>query len=101
MATVHIGKQRLTPRQAEIYAFIVEQWGETMGVPSVREICDEFGIASPNGVVVTLRALEAKGWIIIDREFVKARNIVVPELQLAAKAAADAHLASLQGPVSA
>lgn len=51
----------LTPRQAEVLQFITENiafYG-----PTVREIARTFSIASPNGVVCHLKALERKGYI--------------------------------------
>ena len=53
----------LTPRQKKVFKFIRELI-ETRGYgPTVREIGEEFGIQSPNGVVGHLKALEAKGMI--------------------------------------
>jgi SOS-response transcriptional repressor LexA len=57
-------KQRdaLTPRQAQILKFIKN--GVLAGnAPSVREIGNEFGIRSPNGVMCHLKALAKKGYI--------------------------------------
>lgn len=48
--------------------------------PTVREIGDEFGIASPNGVICHLTALERKGWITVGQ--MQARSIRVPGLDV-------------------
>ena len=53
----------LTDRQAEILAFITDFIRSNGYGPTIREIGDEHGIRSPNGVVGTLRALERKGLI--------------------------------------
>ncbi|MEM9352662.1 MAG: transcriptional repressor LexA [Planctomycetota bacterium] len=54
---------QLTRRQKEVLDFIhglIENRGYG---PTVREIGDNFGIASPNGVMCHLKALEKKGFI--------------------------------------
>ena len=64
---------QLTERQREIYDFI-RSLIETRGYgPTVRDIGDHFGIASPNGVMCHLKALDKKGLII--RQGGKARAI--------------------------
>src|SRR4051812_17659663 len=64
---------QLTERQKEIYHFIRIKI-ETRGYgPTVREIGDEFGIKSPNGVMCHLKALEKKG--LINRKGRSARAI--------------------------
>lgn len=53
----------LTPRQREIYEFIrTKIQGRGYG-PTVREIGNQFGIKSPNGVMCHLKALQKKGLI--------------------------------------
>ncbi len=53
----------LTDRQREVYEFIREKiHGRGYG-PTVREIGEHFGIASPNGVMCHLKALDKKGLI--------------------------------------
>jgi repressor LexA len=53
----------LTPRQKEIYEFIRGKiQGRGYG-PTVREIGNQFGIKSPNGVMCHLKALQKKGLI--------------------------------------
>ena len=55
---------QLTARQREVFDMIYEQIINRGYGPTVREIADQFGIASPNGVVCHLKALEKKGLII-------------------------------------
>jgi repressor LexA len=63
----------LTPRQREIYQFIRKKiQGRGYG-PTVREIGQEFGIKSPNGVMCHLKALQKKG--LIHREANMSRAI--------------------------
>jgi len=63
----------LTPRQKEIYRFIKGKiQGRGYG-PTVREIGNEFGIKSPNGVMCHLKALQKKG--LIHREANMSRAI--------------------------
>jgi repressor LexA len=63
----------LTPRQKEIYQFIRSKiQGRGYG-PTVREIGNEFGIKSPNGVMCHLKALQKKG--LIHREANMSRAI--------------------------
>lgn len=53
----------LTKKQQAIYNYILKHI-ETQGFPpAIRDICTEFGISSPNGVMCHLKALEAKGYI--------------------------------------
>jgi repressor LexA len=55
--------RELTDRQQDIYNFIATTIREKGYPPTIREIMDEFGIASTNGVRTTLAALEKKGHI--------------------------------------
>ena len=58
----------LTSRQAAVFEFIKERV-QTRGYgPTVREIGEHFGIASPNGVMCHLKALEKKDLIFIHVE---------------------------------
>jgi repressor LexA len=53
----------LTKKQQAIYNYILKHI-ETKGFPpAIRDICSEFDISSPNGVMCHLKALEAKGYI--------------------------------------
>ncbi|MDX1961688.1 MAG: transcriptional repressor LexA [Pirellulales bacterium] len=53
----------MTKRQKAVYEFILEKIRGRGYGPTVREIGEEFGIASPNGVMCHLKALEKKGLI--------------------------------------
>lgn len=55
---------QLTDKQRLIYEFIRERIENRGYGPSIREICSEFGIKSPNGVMCHLKALVKKGMII-------------------------------------
>jgi len=63
----------LTDRQSAIYHFIRKKVRRHSYSPTVREIAEEFGITSPNGVMCTLKALERKG--MITREAKVSRGI--------------------------
>ena len=54
---------QLTERQQRIYDFIREKIRNRGYGPTVREIGENFGIKSPNGVMCHLKALEKKGLI--------------------------------------
>jgi repressor LexA len=62
---------KLTKRQEEVLSFIVAN--SAFYGPSIREIAAGLGIASPNGVVCHLKALERKG--AIKRHSKRARGI--------------------------
>lgn len=51
----------LTERQAEVLEFI--KANSAYFGPSVRQIAQQFGFKSPNGVICHLEALERKGFI--------------------------------------
>jgi repressor LexA len=53
----------LTPRQKEIYDFVLKAIREKGYAPSIPEIGAKFKIASTNGVSDHLKALEKKGYI--------------------------------------
>lgn len=55
---------QLTDRQRAVFEFIRDKIVNRGYGPTVREIGDEFGIRSPNGVMCHLRALEKKGLIL-------------------------------------
>jgi repressor LexA len=67
----------LTERQREVYEFIREKIRSRGYGPTVREIGSQFGIASPNGVMCHLKALEKKG--LISREPNMSRAIQLAE----------------------
>lgn len=89
----------MTPRQKEIYDFIVQQICDVHRPPTVREIAAEVGIASPNGVIGHLRALEKKGLIRTTPE--KARGIAVvaqDKLDLLRKQIVESAIVLVQSP---
>ena len=72
----------LTVKQQAIYNFIRKHI-ETKGFPpAIRDICDEFRISSPNGVMCHLKALQKKGYIHRvekrDTKKAQARGITIP-----------------------
>src|SRR5262249_57101565 len=67
----------LTERQRDIYDFIKDKIENRGYGPAIREICDEFDIVSPNGVMCHLKALEKKG--LVTREGKLARAIQVTD----------------------
>ena len=68
--------KELTARQREIYEFLVNHLDEHGFPPTVREICQEFGIRSTKGVTDHLSALEKKGYIKKRREASRGIDIV-------------------------
>ena len=54
---------QLTKRQKAVYEFIRDKIRGRGYGPTVREIGQNFGISSPNGVMCHLKALEKKGFI--------------------------------------
>lgn len=70
----------LTKRQGEVLDFIRDKIESRGYGPTVREIGEQFAIASPNGVMCHLKALEKKG--LITREANRSRAIqLAPEAQ--------------------
>lgn len=57
------GFDQLTERQQNVYEFIHDKIKNRGYGPTVREIGENFGISSPNGVMCHLKALEKKGLI--------------------------------------
>ena len=53
----------MTPRQRQIYNFIVSYTEEHLYPPSVREIGDGVGLYSTSSVYEHLKSLERKGYI--------------------------------------
>ena len=62
-----------TPRQRAIYEYIRLHIAAESCAPTYREICEHFGIRSPNGVKCHLDALHKKG--LIDRRPLKSRGL--------------------------
>jgi len=67
--------KKLTRKQAEILAYLKTYIVKNTYPPSIREIGDEFGINSTNGVFDHLNALTRKGYI--QREYFQARSITI------------------------
>jgi repressor LexA len=73
----------LTSKQQAIYNFIRKHI-ETKGFPpAIRDICEEFSISSPNGVMCHLKALQKKGYINRvekrdNKQRAQARGITIP-----------------------
>ncbi len=70
---------KLTLRQQEIYDFLKEKITTRGYGPTVREIGQNFGIKSPNGVMCHLKALQKKG--LISREAHMSRAIQLSQGQ--------------------
>jgi repressor LexA len=72
----------LTDKQQKIYNYIRKHIESKGFPPAIRDICEEFGISSPNGVMCHLKALEKKGYINRitkkDNEKAQARGITIP-----------------------
>lgn len=58
--------QGLTERQRQTLQYIAETVAERGYPPSIREICEALGLASPSTVHSHLRALQRKGYLRID-----------------------------------
>lgn len=56
-------RNHLSDRQYRILEFIFDQISMIGRPPTVREICDQFGFASPRSASDHLKALEKKGYI--------------------------------------
>ena len=54
----------LTDRQRAVFEFIAREIDGGIP-PTLREIGDEFGFASPNAANVHVEALRAKGWVTV------------------------------------
>lgn len=63
MAVGRRKKNQLTDRQREILNFIKRIIKRDNMPPTIKDICNEFGFASTNGVHQVLTALEKKGYI--------------------------------------
>ena len=63
----------LTPRQREVLDAIIDFITDKGYPPSVRDLQSLLKIASPNGVVCHLTALEKKG--MIERDAMRSRGI--------------------------
>lgn len=70
-------QEALTKRQQVIFDFIRGQIEDFGTAPTIREIAEEMGFRSPNGVMCHLNALEKKG--LIHRPSSKSRSILLTE----------------------
>ena len=70
-------QEKLTDRQQTIFDFIRGLIEDRGYGPTIREIADEMGFASPNGVMCHLRALQKKG--LINRTSNQSRSIVLTD----------------------
>lgn len=68
--------KELTKRQREIFDYIKKSVVEKGWPPSLREIGEEFGINSTNGVRSALEALERKGYIRRNRYLSRGIEII-------------------------
>ncbi len=73
----------LTTKQEAIYHYIRGHIENKGFPPAIRDICDEFGISSPNGVMCHLKALQKKGYIHRvekrdNQQRAQARGITIP-----------------------
>lgn len=73
----------LTDKQERIYNYIRRHIEGKGFPPAIRDICDEFSISSPNGVMCHLKALEKKGFIQRvtkhkNKQRAQARGITIP-----------------------
>ena len=74
--------ENLTKRQMEVYKFIRDKIRNRGYGPTVREIGKKFDIASPNGVVCHLKALEKKGIITREANLSRAIQMVAEPIEL-------------------
>jgi repressor LexA len=74
--------ENLTERQMEVYKFIRDKIRNRGYGPTVREIGKEFDIASPNGVVCHLKALEKKGIITREANLSRAIQMAAEPIEL-------------------
>lgn len=54
----------LTPRQAQIHAWIEWYFGEFRRMPTYQLVGDKFSIRNPNGVRTQLKAISRKGYLV-------------------------------------
>ncbi|MDB5340004.1 MAG: LexA repressor, partial [Planctomycetaceae bacterium] len=81
-------KPILTSRQDEIFEFLKEKILVRGYGPTVREIGNQFGISSPNGVMCHLKALEKKGLIIREPHMARAIQLANQPISRSALASA-------------
>jgi repressor LexA len=71
----------MTKRQRMVYEFIRDKIRNRGYGPTVREIGLQFGIASPNGVMCHLKALEKKGLITREPNMSRAIQLAVEPIE--------------------
>jgi repressor LexA len=71
----------MTKRQRMVYEFIRDKIRNRGYGPTVREIGEQFGIASPNGVMCHLKALEKKGVITREPNMSRAIQLAVEPIE--------------------
>lgn len=67
----------MTQRQAEIFAYLQDCQRKSR-IPSIREIGQQFGINSPNGVMCHLRALEKRGLLSREPGLARCLRVTMP-----------------------
>lgn len=72
---------QLTKRQRLVYDFIKDKIRNRGYGPTVREIGEQFGISSPNGVMCHLKALEKKGLIIREPNMSRAIQLALEPVE--------------------
>ena len=77
----------MTAAQERVYRIILEAFRDTGRAPTIREITDAAGFASPNATRDHLEPLARHGLIVLSGDHT-ARGIQVPAIRDAAKAAA-------------
>jgi repressor LexA len=73
--------KHLTKRQKHVYEFIRDKIRNRGYGPTVREIGENFGISSPNGVMCHLKALEKKGLIIREPNMSRAIQLAAEPIE--------------------
>ena len=74
-----VDENGLTPRQLKILQAIKSAMEDNGYPPSMREIGEAAGLASPSSVKYQLEALEAKGWIRRDPSRGRALEVLTPD----------------------
>ena len=87
-------KRKLTDKQHNILEFIEERIVQHGHSPTIREIGEQFGITSTNGVRTHLTALIKKGYL-------KKRRLISRGLELTRQLASDIGRVPLVGSVPA
>jgi repressor LexA len=73
--------ENLTEKQQAVYEFIRDKIRSRGYGPTVREIGQNFGIVSPNGVVCHLKALEKKGLITREANLSRAIQLAMEPIE--------------------